>query len=150
MGGRRETVVFDVGGEFFEGGDAFLLEAFVFLEEVAVGPGVAGDAFVVVAEDVVRKEELGIASAAGTEGHEEHGGFFGEVRGKLVRDEFNFGGVSARVFESFHLVVELGGFFGGFADGAKVGPGGVARDHAEMANDGNALARHSFNEVRAA
>ena len=40
----REAAGFDVGDVFAEGGDAFALEAAVFLEEVAVGFGVAREA----------------------------------------------------------------------------------------------------------
>ena len=146
VAGLGEFSAGDVGREFFEGGDALLLEALVFGVEISVGFGVAGDAFVVVAEDVVGEKKLGVAAGAGAEGHEEEGGVFAEVSGELVGDEFEFGGVGAGGFEAFHLVVKAAGFGGGFADGADIGPGGVARDHAEVADDRDAFAGHGFDD----
>ncbi|MFM1944040.1 MAG: hypothetical protein RI897_3022 [Verrucomicrobiota bacterium] len=64
VGALGEAAFLHVGDVFAEGGDAFLLEAAVFLEEVPVGFGVSGEAFFVVAEDIAGEEELGIASAA--------------------------------------------------------------------------------------
>lgn len=146
VAGLGEVSAGDVGGEFFEGGDALLLEALVFGAKISVGFGVARDAFVVVAEDVVGEKELSVAAGAGAEGHQEERGVFAEVSGKLVGDEFEFGGVGAGGFEAFHLVVKAAGFGGGFADGADVGPGGVAWDHAEVADDRDAFAGHGFDD----
>src|SRR5437867_13433126 len=58
----REAACFDVGDVFAEGGDAFALEAAVFVEEVAVCVGVAREAMVASAEDVVRAESGGVAA----------------------------------------------------------------------------------------
>lgn len=144
---RREAAAVYVGGVFLEGSDAFLLQALVFFEEVSVGFGVARDAFIVVGQDVVGEEELRITAAAGAEGHEEEGCLFANKGGELVGNEFQFGGVSAGIFQALHLVVELARFSGGFTDGANVGPGRVAWNHSEMANDGNAFAGHGFNDI---
>lgn len=62
-----------------------------------------------------------------------------------MRDQFQFGGIRSGAFKLFELAVELGGFSGGLADGAEVGPGGVAWDHAEMAYDGDPFAGHGFD-----
>ena len=50
-------------------------------------------AFVVVAEDVVGEEELGVAAGAGAEGHEEHFRLRGKEAREVVRDDFEFHGV---------------------------------------------------------
>ncbi len=146
MGGFGEAARLDVLGIFGEGGDAFFLEAGVFLAEVPVHPGVAGNALFIIAEDVVGKEELSIASIAGTEGHEQERGFAAEVGGELMGHEFEFGGIGAGAFETLHLLVKLAGFGRSSADGADVCPGGVAGNHAEVPNDGDAFAGHRLND----
>ena len=63
-----------------------------------------------------------------------------------MRREFQFRGVGAGVLQVFQALIEQFGFRDGAADGAITGPGDVARDHAEMSDDGNPLAGHSFDD----
>ncbi len=77
----------------------------VFLEEVAVGLGVAWNAFVVVGENVIGEEELRITAAARAQRHNEQGSFFAEIGGKLMWDQFELGRISAGVFQTFHLFI---------------------------------------------
>lgn len=149
VGALGEAALLDIVDVFTEGGDPFLLEFSVFFEEVAVGFGVAGEAFFVVAEDIAGEEELGIASAAGSEGHEDHFGLGAEERGEVMGYDFEFGGVGAGVFEVFHLPEELLGFPGCFSYGAVIGPGDVAWDHAEVSDYGDTFTGHAFDDVGA-
>jgi len=66
----RKTPALYVLGVFLECRDALVLQTLVFFEEVLLGLGMAGNAFVVVLEDVVGEEELRVAAAAGTQGHQ--------------------------------------------------------------------------------
>ena len=65
--GFREAALPHVGDILAEGGDAFFLETSVFGEEIPVGLRVAGETFVVFTEEIVGKEELGVASGPGTQ-----------------------------------------------------------------------------------
>ena len=69
--GIRKPPAPHVLGVFLERSDTLVLESLVFLEKIPVGSGMAGNAFGVVSEDVVGKEELRVATAAGAQRHEE-------------------------------------------------------------------------------
>ena len=57
----------------------------MLLQKIPVGLGVAGQALVVVAEDVIGEEELRVAAGAGPEGHEEELCLGGQVRGRHLQ-----------------------------------------------------------------
>jgi hypothetical protein len=56
VGTFREPAFPDVGDVFLKSGQAFLLETAVLGGEIAVGLGVAGEALIVVAQDIVGKK----------------------------------------------------------------------------------------------
>src|SRR6266850_1606205 len=58
VAGFRKTPALHVSGVFFEGSDALVLEALVLFAKVSVSLGMAGNPFVVIAEDVVGEEKL--------------------------------------------------------------------------------------------
>src|SRR5256885_7263934 len=61
----------DVVRIFLERSGTFLLEAFVFLKKIPVRLRMAGNAFVIVSEDIVREKELRVAATARPQGHQE-------------------------------------------------------------------------------
>ena len=73
-------------------------------------------------------------------------GLRGEEAREIVRDDFEFRGVGAGVFQLLHAVIELRGFLDGAVDGAVAGPGDMPRGHAEMPDDGDAFARHRLDD----
>src|SRR5262249_14995570 len=70
VSGFGKTAALHVLGVFLEGRDTLRLKPLVFLAKIPVGFGVAGDAVVVVLEDVIGQKELRVTAAAGTEGHQ--------------------------------------------------------------------------------
>src|SRR3954465_13035972 len=65
-----EAAFFHVGDILGESGDAFALQPLILLHEVAISLRVARRAFLVIAQDIVREEELRIATAPRSERHE--------------------------------------------------------------------------------
>ena len=70
MTGVGKTAALHVLGVLLKRSDALVLESLVFFAKVPVRLGMARNAFLVVLEDVVGEEELRVAAAAGTQGHQ--------------------------------------------------------------------------------
>ena len=66
-----ETPCFHVSDVFAEGREAFLLQATVLGEEIAVRLRMTGRALFVVTEDVVLEKKLRVAAVSGAERHED-------------------------------------------------------------------------------
>ncbi len=53
MGSLRKTAFLDVGDVFTKGGDTFLLQAPVFIQQIAASLGVTREAIIVIAENII-------------------------------------------------------------------------------------------------
>ena len=119
----------------------------MFLEEIAISAGVSWKAFIVIAEDIAGEEKLRIATGPRAERHEEHFCLGGEEPSELMRNAFEFGCIGAGVLERFHLIVEEAGFSFRFTDRTVTGPSDMSWNQTEVADHGEAFARHSLNEA---
>ena len=68
---------------------------------------------------------------------------------QLFRHQLKLRRVGTGTFQALHLLVELLRFGGGLSDRTHVRPGGVARDHPEMADHRDSLSRHGLDDPEA-
>ena len=137
----------DVLDVFAESTDPFLLEAAMLGGEIAIRLRVARRTFVVIAENIIGEQELGVATAAGAERHQEHLRLRTKEAREIVRHDFEFCRIGTGVLQLFHPAMEFKRLRHGAADRAVAGPRHMAGNQTEMSHHRNPFAGHRLDDA---
>lgn len=149
MFGPRKVTRANIGDGILKASDALGLHPLLRLKHIAILLRVPRIWRPVVAEKIVGKQKLNIATTTGANRRSQQTGALADLRQQISRNDFDLDRPGTRGLELLDLLADLDRFVDGLAHGAQAaGPGALARQQAGVALDWNPHFRRSYDKAR--